>query len=277
MQLLHGAIHKKVLLKSRHPLQTLQTIFLLERTIRFGLLTKEEKAHIALLKRKRERILYELPDIFLKTPFYKDKQGRKGLGRKIPGQSPSGIWEISLTKWALISSIPHIYGAFLYLAISRLRRRHILEVGTGLGISTLYLLQGITREKKGFVESIEGSNTIAEQHKRIFANYKKSRYRFLHARIENVLPQLLKAKRSYDFVFHDGEHQYETLMRDMKIIMQILTSGGIVVIDDINWTKQMRDAWKKVETLKDVIYTATIFSLSPNSHARMGLLVKGGR
>jgi len=269
-----GAVRKERFIKSKNKMEIIKTVFTVERTIRYALLSKKEKDEIYSLERKREIFIRNLPDITISHKIYLDKKGQERYGRIYPDQKPQRISQNTpLIKWVLRSSIPHSYGILLYLLISRLNKVAILELGTGIGVSTLYLLEAMKRTG-GNLDSIEIWDAIAKLHMSLFKGHSNKKYNFFHARSQDVLSTLLQSKRSLDFVFHDGSHQYKDVLADMRIIMRLLKPAGIVVFDDINISTQMQAAWKEISLMQGVIYATTI-TAGDNKFPKMGLIVRG--
>lgn len=115
----------------------------------------------------------------------------------------------------------------LQLILKAIRARRVLEVGSGLGYSAVWLARALGRT--GSVETVE-SDPIHVKLAR--ANLEKARVaskvRVLQGRAEYVLPQL---KQPYDLVFEDAAHgappQY------LKDLSRLTRVGGFLVTS--NW------------------------------------------
>ena len=276
MSFLQGEINKKSFEKSANisrVIWTIETIGNIYRDLSEGRLSKAETKELSKINNYRRKVINSVSYVKLEARLYKnDRQGERP-GSSFPGEIPTGVREMRLNEWAMRSSIPHIYGAFLFLLISRIKFARVLELGTGLGISTLYLLQAIRKTKGCFIDTIESWPLVIKEHNRVFAPFNRDKYQVINGQIERVLPNLMYKIPKYDFVFDDANHQYEPVKRDIKMIMESLPENGLVALDDINWSSQMTKAWKDVSKLQNVVYAASI-SFSNDANARMGLLLK---
>jgi predicted O-methyltransferase YrrM len=77
---------------------------------------------------------------------------------------------------------------------------------------------------------------------------------------ELVLPELLK-HHSYQWVFIDGNHQYEATMHYFHQFMQHMSSASVLVFDDINWSAGMQQAWAEIAADPDVTLCIDLFFL----------------
>ncbi|MFL6239539.1 MAG: O-methyltransferase [Actinomycetes bacterium] len=119
-------------------------------------------------------------------------------------------------------------GAALRLLAAAIGARHVVEVGTGAGVSGLWLLRGMALD--GVLTSVD----VEPEHQRLAkqtfaeAGIAPARARLITGRALDVLPRLTDA--AYDLVFFDGEKsEYADYLVEA---MRLLRVGGIVAFDN---------------------------------------------
>jgi hypothetical protein len=125
-----------------------------------------------------------------------------------------------------------------------------LEIGTFVGLSTVFLAEALARnngtldtidirmqdQRWGEKDKIHNAYLVAEMFVR---EAELSNVTFLRGRSQDVLP---KRPRRYDFAHIDGDHNYYAVVLDFILVDSMLDVGGLVVLDDIG---------KKIAVRKD--------------------------
>ena len=133
----------------------------------------------------------------------------------------------------------------------------VIELGTGLGISTAYLAAGAPFSK---IISVEGS---AEKY--VFAGKFLDELGFpsielLNADFEEVYPGLLDEAEGRVMVFIDGDHRYEPSMRrSLALLNHEKISEAVLILDDIYWSKEMEAAWRDLSSLPGSLISIDLF------------------
>ena len=124
-----------------------------------------------------------------------------------------------------VPAIDPVGGAVLRLLASVAGARTAVELGTGAGVSTLWLLRGLTRD--GVLTSVDADG----EHQRLAkaslaeAEVPSGRVRLISGRALEVLPRL--SEKAYDVVFCDAA---KTENQDyLNAAMTLLRPGGLVV------------------------------------------------
>ena len=174
------------------------------------------------------------------------------LGAGSSSATLKGDWR-KVSDVARHSSIPPKYGKLLFNLAAEFGGKYIVELGTSLGISTLYLAAGSPHSE---VHTIEGcSNTLSvatENFKKLgFTNIREYSNSFDDGlkKIESDIP-------SAGLVFIDGDHRREALNKYLDSVIKIVGDKGVVVIDDIHVNREMTRAWKDI--LQDDRVTTSI-------------------
>ncbi|OBK16116.1 O-methyltransferase [Mycobacterium asiaticum] len=117
-------------------------------------------------------------------------------------------------------------GALLSLLAKLSGGKAVAEVGTGVGVSGLWLLSGMSHD--GVLTTIDIEPEYVRQAKQAFAeaNIGPSRTRLISGRAQEVLTRL--ADDSYDLVFIDADpiDQPEYVVEGVRL----LRSGGVIVV-----------------------------------------------
>ncbi|MQA10443.1 MAG: methyltransferase domain-containing protein [Pseudonocardiaceae bacterium] len=126
--------------------------------------------------------------------------------------------------------------ALRFLATA-LRAKGVVEIGTGAGVSGLYLLRGMAPD--GVLTSIDIEPEHQRAARRAFtdADVPAGRTRLIMGRALDVLPRLTDG--GYDLVFVDAAkpeypHYYEEGVR-------LLRPGGVIAFDDALWQGRVAD------------------------------------
>jgi predicted O-methyltransferase YrrM len=118
-------------------------------------------------------------------------------------------------------------GAALRLLAAASGARAVVEVGTGTGVSGLWLLNGMRPD--GILTTIDLEAEHQRMARRIFAEagYQPSRTRIITGRALDVLPRL--ADGVYDLLFVDGGPEEHAAC--IATAQRLLRAGGILVVN----------------------------------------------
>jgi len=144
-----------------------------------------------------------------------------------------------------------------YLA-QYIQARNILELGTSLGVSSLYLAKG---NPDATVHTIEGSKGVAAIAREQFEKANARNIQLHQGVFDAVLPKLLQEQNTFDFIFIDGNHTKEATLRYFELLKYHLSPKGLLVFDDINWSEGMQEAWTEIKARPEVRLTMNFFFL----------------
>ncbi len=120
-------------------------------------------------------------------------------------------------------------GATLQWLAETISARTVAEVGTGAGVSGLWLLRGMTSDGVLTTVDDEAENSRSARQTFADAGIPTQRTRLITGRPTEVLSRL--ADGGYDLVFLDGEPQ-ETA-RYLHESLRLLRPGGVVAVDHV--------------------------------------------
>ncbi len=120
----------------------------------------------------------------------------------------------------------------------------IVELGTSLGVTTLYLAQ----KKDAFVFTFEGSHAIANVAMTNFEWASKQNIRVIEGNINNTLHRFLESTEKIDFALIDANHRYLPTIEYYRLLTRRIRPSGLIVIDDIHRSEEMEKAWAEIRT-----------------------------
>lgn len=135
------------------------------------------------------------------------------------------------------------YGRLLQRISAYLKPNQILELGTSLGIGTIYLASGSPKSK---IVTIEACKATCNEARQNFDNIGiSSSIKSINANFDEVLPELISNEK-FELIYIDGNHTYEATLRYYNMIAQSAASSTVAIFDDINWSRGMSAAWSKI-------------------------------
>tara|TARA_Y100000385_G_C13058892_1_gene623329 strand:- start:1043 stop:1831 length:789 start_codon:yes stop_codon:yes gene_type:complete len=135
------------------------------------------------------------------------------------------------------SSSSHFEKCQLLISIAKWSNAsNVLELGTNLGLAALAFGEsGMT------VDTIEGNSDLFQLAHSSLCSFEN--IRCYHSKF---LEFLYKNKQSYDLIFIDGDHSYHATKRLINEATKCLRTNGIIIIDDIRWSSEMKMIWKEL-------------------------------
>ena len=72
-----------------------------------------------------------------------------------------------------------------------------------------------------------------------------------------------------DLAYIDANHRYEPTLRYFELLLPKMTTSGMIILDDIHWSKEMNDAWEVLKnhpkiSLSIDLFEAGILFLQPD-------------
>jgi predicted O-methyltransferase YrrM len=128
-------------------------------------------------------------------------------------------------------------GAALRFLAAAVGARSVVEVGTGTGVSGVWLLRGMTED--GVLTSIDVESEHQRLAKQTFADagIAANRARLISGAALEVLPRLTDG--AYDLVFCDAaKSEYSDYLTEA---LRLLRPGGVVAFDNALWHDRVPD------------------------------------
>lgn len=150
------------------------------------------------------------------------------------------------------SAVSDKYKCSLLLKIVQFfQSNNVLELGTSLGVSALYLSK-IDRVKT--IDTIEGQSEICDYAKK---HINSTKIKFTNALFTEAFDRL--DKRQFDCIIIDGDHTEEATLSNFKRATELLAPNGIIVLDDIYWSTGMKQAWKEAKSMNKEFHSINLF------------------
>lgn len=140
------------------------------------------------------------------------------------------------------SVAPRKNQAFLYHLIQTFQSKNILEMGTSLGFTTMYLGKSST----GKVTTVEACPATAQEAKNLFTQMEMENIQLFNSTFAHFFET--KGEQKFDFVFLDGHHDGSAVLQYLEDLKPRLSENAILVLDDIRWSSDMFAAWEKIRS-----------------------------
>ncbi len=143
-------------------------------------------------------------------------------------------------------------GALLRFVARSLNASHVVEIGTGTGVSTVYLLDGMADDGVLTSIDIEVENQRAAKETLTAAEIAAGRFRLIAGRALEVLPRL--TDHAYDMVVIDADKSEYSLYFEQAL--RLLRPGGIIAFDNALWRDRVADPAQRDEetvALRDLV------------------------
>ena len=128
-------------------------------------------------------------------------------------------------------------GALLRVLAAATGAHAVAEVGTGAGVSGLYLLGGMAADGVLTTVDVEGENQRAAKEAFTEAGIAATRYRMINGSAAEVLPRL--RDEAYDLVFVDADKTTYAVYYEQAV--RLLRPGGVVAFDNALWHDRVAD------------------------------------
>jgi len=145
---------------------------------------------------------------------------------------------------------------FLYRLLNKFKPKNSVELGTSIGLTSLYLSKALP---KSSVYSIEGCPNLFDFSNELFKKVDVTNITTINDNFNSAFPNLLSKIDSLDFLYVDGNHAYEPTMSYFKAALNKKNTNSIFVFDDIYWSDGMQKAWKEICANKEVTLSLDLF------------------
>lgn len=196
------------------------------------------------IEKIRKKLLASSEKIFVNDP---------GAGSVILKNNMRKISEI--TRY---SAIPKKYGILLCNMAKEFGSKGIIEFGTSFGISSLYLAAS---DENTTVHTIEGCDSVADVAESNFATEMGKNIMLHRGKFEDVFPLLIRDYGTPGLIFIDGDHKREHVLQYFSMISTSASQDTVLIIDDINYSPEMAEAWNEIKRSENVSVTVDLFRL----------------
>ena len=150
------------------------------------------------------------------------------------------------------------YCRLLYRIVNYLKPAIMIELGTAVGMSAMYIAKG---NLGGKLFTIEGNTKLARMAEINFKTASLTNINLITGKFEDELPALLKDIKELDFIYIDGNHRLTPTLAYFELCLEKSHKNTIFVFDDINWSEEMQDAWRSIKNHTKVTVTIDLFMM----------------
>ncbi len=150
------------------------------------------------------------------------------------------------------------YGKLLYNTIEYFQPEKVLEIGTCLGMGTLFLAAACPKSN---IITLEGNNQLIQQAKKNFEYFNINNITIIEGNFNDTLPVVLNNNSGFGLIFIDGNHNGNATIEYLEICLPLIKIPGIIIIDDIRWSSDMFDAWNKIINYEQVSLSVDLFQM----------------
>lgn len=151
---------------------------------------------------------------------------------------------------------PKNLAQLLYRIAADLKPASIIELGTCLGVTSIYLQKAAPQAK---VYTLEGSPQTAEVTKETFHNAGLDEIELVVGNFDDTLPGIIDSLDKVDLVFVDGNHQKNATLRYFEWCLPKAHDNTLLIFDDIYWSEGMKEAWAQIKAHPEVTVTIDLF------------------
>lgn len=149
------------------------------------------------------------------------------------------------------------YNQLLDRLIEYLNAKIVVELGTSLGINTLYLASDKNRK----VFTFEGNPSLVAISQAVFEGNDRSNITIIEGNIDDTLPHFLQVNEKIDFVFIDANHTYSATKNYFELFLNKSHDKFCLVFDDIHRNTEMEKIWNEIKSNFEITLTIDLFQM----------------
>ena len=209
----------------------------------FNLLTKcffdrKKKPEYVILKKYRKSLLENKNTIEV-TDF--------GAGSKIFKSNTRQISKIAKTAGITLKR-----AELLFRIVHYFQPKHILEIGTSLGLATSALSLGNKNTKIITLEGCQNTMSVAQN---LLKKINSKNIEFKVSEFDTYLKNSNLKSQIFDLIYFDGNHQKQATLDYFESLLTTITNETVWIFDDIHWSLEMQEAWKIIQNHPKVTVT----------------------
>lgn len=213
----------------------------------FSLLTKcfydkKDKPEYLILKNYR-KLLLENKNFIEVTDF--------GAGSKVFKSNKRKISKIAKT-----AGISKKRAELLFRVTHYFQPKHILEIGTSLGLATSALALGNPKAK---ITTLEGCPETANQCQLQMQKFNLNNVENIISEFELYLNNLKPETLNFELIYFDGNHSKKATLTYFELLLPTIHNDSVWIFDDIHWSSGMEEAWEIIKEHPKVTVTIDTF------------------
>lgn len=119
--------------------------------------------------------------------------------------------------------------------------KHILELGTSLGLGSIALALS---DRNNTIHTVEGCPNTLDKANEYFKKFDILNVETHQELFNDFLPKL--TSETFDLVFIDGDHNGERTYGYFEKLLSHIHNDSVLIFDDIYWSEDMTEAWNNI-------------------------------
>lgn len=132
---------------------------------------------------------------------------------------------------------------FFYRMARYMESKRIVELGTSMGITSLYL----SKIDGAKLFTFEGNSDLINIALTNFESLDQKNIELIEGNIDHTLPEFLQNPAKIDFALIDANHRYEPTLKYFNWLSMRMADQSVIVIDDIYYSEEMGRAWSELK------------------------------
>ncbi|MBY0425439.1 MAG: class I SAM-dependent methyltransferase [Cytophagales bacterium] len=154
------------------------------------------------------------------------------------------------------SEKPRAQAQAIFQIACHAKPKTMVELGTSLGITTMYLA---SVDRRSTVHTFEGCPNTLGKAKENFNRWGYTNIQPHLGDFATTLPNYLNTRPKLDVVFFDGNHKYLPNIQYFEWCLPYTHNDTFFVFDDIYWSHEMEKAWKEIQNHPSVRVSIDFF------------------
>ena len=167
-----------------------------------------------------------------------------------------------ISQMAKVSSVRPKFGQLLYRIIKHYQLTNCLELGTHLGIGSMYQLLALSSLGKPFnFTTLEGCPETLEFAKESI-DLLACDPNFLNiclGNFDNTLAPALSKLGKVDLIIFDGNHRKAPTINYFELALPYCHNDTFLIFDDIYWSREMTMAWHEIKVRAEITTTIDLY------------------
>jgi predicted O-methyltransferase YrrM len=149
------------------------------------------------------------------------------------------------------------YAELLFRLINYFKPRSVLELGTSLGLSSLYMANAANQAT---ITTIEGCPNTYAFAKQLIADAGIKNIEAINTSFDTAFETILQDKKQ-DVVYIDGNHTYEATINYFTELLKHSNENSVLIFDDIYWSEGMTKAWEAIKAHAAVTLSIDLYKV----------------
>jgi len=150
----------------------------------------------------------------------------------------------------------------LFRLVNYFQPKQVLELGTSLGKATLAMALA---NPKADIISVEGDKSLSEYTQKRLQEFQIKNVRIVNKEFNKFFGENNAVDVKWDLIYMDGNHRLAPTLQYFDWLQSHLHNDSVVIVDDIYWSDEMKQAWNtlkqhpKVQQSIDTFFFGLLF------------------